>query len=166
MWKSSVQCVQCPGEFSEPGFEVSQVPQVFIKSLLLISFQPLSTGGQITGEYHGQPLHIDILTSSPSVQELERVGEAEVVLADVNVVANNLHQFRNCKWIQATFAGVDSLVKTLSSSPPWILTRFVGYFGPAMTNYVFAHLLAREQRLLELAAIQKVKKWRTDDMAG
>jgi hypothetical protein len=42
----------------------------------------------------------------------------------------------------------------LEAPPPWRMTRFAGYFGPPMSQYVMAHILAHLQRLPDHARHQ------------
>jgi phosphoglycerate dehydrogenase-like enzyme len=46
------------------------------------------------------------------------------------------------------------------------LTRFAGFFGPAMVNYVMGQILAREQRVHDMHEVQAKSQWRTPDMVG
>lgn len=48
---------------------------------------------------------------------------------------------------------------TATSSPQWRLTRFAGYFGPAMAEYVLGHVISRERGFAEYAAAQAQRKW-------
>jgi phosphoglycerate dehydrogenase-like enzyme len=41
----------------------------------------------------------------------------------------------------------------------WRLTRFAGYFGPAMAEYVIGHIISRERGFGEYATSQAQHKW-------
>ena len=46
-----------------------------------------------------------------------------------------------------------------AAPPPWRLTRFAGYFGPAMADYVCSHILARERHSGHFMKLQEGKRW-------
>lgn len=86
------------------------------------------------------------------------ITQAEVVVADPALVAPHLDRAAKLKWLQSTYAGVDSLFQD-SLRRDYQLTRIKGVFGPLMAEYVLAHILARERHLLELAHQQQARQW-------
>ncbi|MCH8198699.1 MAG: aminotransferase class I/II-fold pyridoxal phosphate-dependent enzyme [Chloroflexi bacterium] len=77
----------------------------------------------------------------------------EVILADPQLVAAQLADAASLRWFQSTFAGVDSLFRD-SVRRDYRLTRLKGLFGPSLAEYTLGHILARERRLIDLAAGQ------------
>ena len=72
------------------------------------------------------------------------VESGEVLLADP-VLVNEL-EFRSIRWIQSTWAGVDAIDWSRVPSEV-VITTLPGVFGPQITEFVFAHLLGRTQRV-------------------
>src|SRR3954466_10406616 len=52
------------------------------------------------------------------------------------------------RWIQSTWAGVEPLLDP-ALRRDYTLTNARGVFGPQMSEYVFAYLLARERRVFD-----------------
>jgi phosphoglycerate dehydrogenase-like enzyme len=84
---------------------------------------------------------------------------AEVVVADPVLVAHLLDQAPGLKWLQSTYAGVDTLFRR-SSRRDYVLTRMKGVFGPLMAEYTLTHILARERYVLDLARYQQAREWK------
>ncbi len=61
-------------------------------------------------------------------------------------------------WVQSTFAGVDALCRP-GLRRDYHLTGVKGIFGPLMSEYVFAYLLALERRLFEARENQRAARW-------
>ena len=99
--------------------------------------------------------------SHPFTDEERRIVEnAEVILADSPVVAQNMELMKKAKWVHSTFAGVESIVSQCTSAPSFILTRQVGAsFGQQMGEYVLMQILAWERNLLTIESEIKQKKW-------
>ncbi len=72
------------------------------------------------------------------------VESAEVLLAEP-VQVNEL-DLRSVRWIQSTWAGVDAFDWSRVPSEA-VVTTLPGVFGPQITEFVFAHLLAHTQRV-------------------
>src|SRR5688500_7222869 len=62
------------------------------------------------------------------------------------------------KWIQAIYAGVESLMDS-GLRRDYILTNARGVFGELMSEYVFGYLLFFEKKILERIQSQKRKQW-------
>lgn len=81
---------------------------------------------------------VDLDIRSP---DLAALAAAEVVLADPGLIMAHLPQLEgNCRWLSSTWAGVEKLIAHYTAGgiepPAWRLTRFAGYFGPAMAECV------------------------------
>jgi len=110
---------------------------------------------------------VKITELDPSQPDLSALASSEVLLADPGLIINHIDVLNaNCRWLSSTWAGVEKIIRHINehgSSPPWQLTRFAGYFGPAMAEYVCTHILARERHLQHYAEEQKAKRWRGND---
>ncbi len=116
---------------------------------------------------------LDLCVLDPASVDAHEVRSAEVILGDPALLKLQLAHLDSCKWIQSTWAGVESLVDHVRAQqqqqqqqhegagrrPPWVLTRFAGFFGPAMSQFVLAAILARERKVFAYAARQKSKEW-------
>ena len=102
-----------------------------------------------------------------SVQSASTVEEAEAKLKETEVIISwkfPLHllerpEAKDVKWIQSLGAGVDDLVRSSFIGEEIVITRIVDQFGPAMSEYVFAHLLYTYQDMARSRAAQQEKQW-------
>ncbi len=101
---------------------------------------------------------IELVRTRTDEDTLQAITRAEVVVADPGLVAHHLDRATELKWLQSTYAGIDSFFQA-STRRDYQLTRIKGVFGPLMAEYVLAHILARERRLLELARQQQARRW-------
>ena len=62
------------------------------------------------------------------------------------------------RWIQSTWAGVEPLLDP-ALRRDYVLTNARGVFGPQMSEYVFAYLLAHERKIFEKQASQQAGRW-------
>ncbi len=92
-------------------------------------------------------------------------GEAERFIEDCNIILGEpdrivpvLGTTRRLEWVQSTYAGVDPLV-TLSTRTDYILTNIKGVFGPLMSEYVFAYILALERHTFQTRDNQQDRRW-------
>jgi phosphoglycerate dehydrogenase-like enzyme len=69
-----------------------------------------------------------------------------------------LPRLTTLRWIQATWAGVEPLLDP-SLRRDYVLTNARGVFGPQMSEYVFAYLLAHERRILDKHRAQMAGRW-------
>jgi len=86
------------------------------------------------------------------------IKEADIILGQPAFTAPLLHMAGKLRWLQSTFAGVEPLCSP-AVRRDYILTGVKNVFGPLMSEYVFAYILARERSLFETRANQKKKKW-------
>ena len=79
------------------------------------------------------------------------VADAEILLASPRLAARAFHRMPSLRWIQSTWAGVDALVG--AGIPESVtVTGVKGVFGVPMREFVFGHLLAHTQRIVDRAA--------------
>ncbi len=101
---------------------------------------------------------LELVRTMTDEDTAQAITDAEVVLADPGLAAHHLDRATELKWLQSTYAGVDSFFQA-SSRRDYQLTRIKGVFGPLVAEYVLAHILARERHLLKLARQQQARRW-------
>ena len=84
--------------------------------------------------------------------------DCDLALGEPSLLAQALPQLTALNWIQATWAGVEPLLDP-SLRRDYVLTNARGVFGPQMSEYVFAYLLARERRILDKYKAQEARRW-------
>ncbi|MBN1857652.1 D-2-hydroxyacid dehydrogenase [Candidatus Bipolaricaulota bacterium] len=95
-----------------------------------------------------------------SVDDVERaIGSAEIVLGSITFPAEILRRGERLRWIQVTGAGVDRFLAGADLPDDVVLTRADVGFGDQIAEYVFGHLLARTQRVIELQEDQVGHMW-------
>jgi phosphoglycerate dehydrogenase-like enzyme len=81
-------------------------------------------------------------------------GEAvdcRILLADPRSAARLVDRLPSLRWIQSTWAGVDALARH-GVREGVVVTGLKGVFGRQMAEFVFAHLLAHSQRVVQRSA--------------
>ncbi len=92
------------------------------------------------------------IQSARRAEYLELLAEAGVDVADggevqlADPVRVNDLDLTAVRWIQSTWAGVDA-IDWARLPPTIVVTALPGVFGPQIAEFVFAHLLARTQRI-------------------
>ncbi|MBP2700136.1 D-2-hydroxyacid dehydrogenase [Photobacterium lucens] len=76
----------------------------------------------------------------PDLCLTEDPSQASVILADPPLIANQLHQFTQLKWLQSTFAGIDALIQP-DLRQDYLLTNIKGCFGHLIGEYVISQCL-------------------------
>jgi len=89
----------------------------------------------------------------------EPMDECEIVLGAPSMIAKELSNLPNLKWVQSTWAGVEPLLDP-SLRHDYILTNARGVFGGLMSEFVFGYLLAHERKIFELTQAQQRKEWK------
>ncbi|KAL3852442.1 hypothetical protein ACJMK2_016079 [Sinanodonta woodiana] len=93
-------------------------------------------------------------------QKLEE--NAEILLADVPVIADIMYTNKRLTWAQSTWAGIDAIQKRLDPNkavPSFNLTRTGGAFGCLMAEYVLGYIITRERHILEVFQEQQKRNW-------
>jgi len=85
-------------------------------------------------------------------------NDCDIVLGEPKLIRDVLPLLSSTKWIQAIYAGVESLMDS-ALRRDYILTNARGVFGELMSEYVFAYLLFHEKRILERIRAQESKEW-------
>jgi phosphoglycerate dehydrogenase-like enzyme len=94
--------------------------------------------------------HLDIIHAP--------AADCEIVLGSPSMIAKELGNLQNLKWVQSTWAGVEPLLDP-SLRRDYVLTNARGVFGGLMSEFVFGYLLAHERKVFELAQAQQRKEW-------
>ena len=103
----------------------------------------------------GSDTFVAAASSVEDVRKLHR--EFDVVLGQPDMAAELLAEGASVSWIQSTWAGITPLLELGRND--YVLTGVKDTFGPQISEYVFASLLAREVRLLERLGRQAHKHW-------
>jgi glyoxylate/hydroxypyruvate reductase A len=87
------------------------------------------------------------------------IGDAEIVLGSITFPTGLLARAKKLRWIQVTGAGIDRFLAAAELPDDVILTRADVAFGSQIAEYVFGHLLARTQQVIELRHDQDRRTW-------
>jgi phosphoglycerate dehydrogenase-like enzyme len=97
--------------------------------------------------------------SACSVDEGSRyISEADIILGRPEFVAPLLSQASKLQWVQSTFAGIEPFCAD-ELRKDYMLTGVKDVFGPLMSEYVFAYILALERNLWATLQNQQEKNW-------
>ncbi|KAL7299857.1 hypothetical protein TKK_0007189 [Trichogramma kaykai] len=93
-----------------------------------------------------------------------RLSNAEIIVADANLLIGHVGNLPTTKWVQMTWAGVEGFVAKLRDSkttpPNFQVTRFSGQsFGYAMSEYVVAQIVNFERDQRRQYENQSRAKW-------
>ena len=84
--------------------------------------------------------------------------DCDIVLGEPKLIRDALPLLPNLKWVQAIYAGVESLMDP-ELRRDYIITNARGVFGELMSEYVFGYLLAHEKKIFERHQSQQSRKW-------
>ncbi|ANO51377.1 hypothetical protein BA177_09350 [Woeseia oceani] len=90
-------------------------------------------------------------------QAVEKYSGQPVVFGNPDMVASVLAELPNVEWVQSTWAGVTPL--TAVPRRDYVLTGIKDVFGPPMSEYVTAYMLAHELKLFERMQHQRAHDW-------
>lgn len=87
--------------------------------------------------------------------------ESEIIVADFDLIGPFLNDLPKVKWIQGTWAGIDSLMPFIkNNSLNFIISRFSGTsHGHLMAEYVVSNIINRERNAFINKENQCMKKW-------
>ncbi|HJO95977.1 MAG TPA: D-2-hydroxyacid dehydrogenase [Victivallales bacterium] len=86
------------------------------------------------------------------------IQKINIILGEPGKIAKVLNHTDKLKWVQSSFAGVESLCKP-GLKINYTLTGVKEVFGPLISEYVFAYILAFERNLFELKSNQSNFIW-------
>ncbi|MDM3870459.1 D-2-hydroxyacid dehydrogenase [Porticoccus sp. W117] len=101
---------------------------------------------------------LEIFTASHSDQAQQFASHANIILGTPALIAPLLHRAPNLQWVQSSFAGVEPFCAP-ELRRDYLLTGVKGIFGPLMSEYVFAYILAFERNLFATRKNQCEKRW-------
>jgi len=95
-----------------------------------------------------------------SIEKVKKWAEhCNIILGEPTRIVPILEGAKRLQWIQSTLAGVENLVSPTQRND-YILTGVKGVFGPLMSEYVFAYILALERHIFEVYENQKERVWK------
>ena len=83
-----------------------------------------------------------------------------ILFGDPSLIAGLLPGMPTVEWVQSTWAGVTHLL--VGGRSDYMLTNVRGIFGPLMTEYVLAYMLANEIGILQRVEHQRRREWPND----
>jgi phosphoglycerate dehydrogenase-like enzyme len=101
-------------------------------------------------------LEIFIYDGTDSSESLIRA--ANIILGQPALVSEILERAEQLEWVQSSFAGIEPLCQP-GLRTDYTLTGVKGVFGPLMSEYVFAYILALERNIFAMRANQKKSVW-------
>jgi phosphoglycerate dehydrogenase-like enzyme len=101
---------------------------------------------------------LDIASSTNPTTLSGSAVDCDLALGEPSLLAQALPRLTSLRWIQATWAGVEPLLDP-ALRRDYVLTNARGVFGPQMSEYVFAYLLAHERRILDKHRAQEAGRW-------
>jgi len=102
---------------------------------------------------------LEISACDTPEEALEYVEHCNIILGGPRRIAPVVDRARKLVWVQSTFAGVEVLL-TPAMRSDYVLTGVKGVFGPIMSEYVLAYLLAWERHLFETGENQQQRIWK------
>ncbi len=101
---------------------------------------------------------LKMVTATTSRELPDETADCSIVLGEPSLVRQALPHLAGARWVQSTWAGVEPLLDA-SLRQDYVLTNARGVFGGLMCEYVFGYLLARERRMFEKFAAQRLGRW-------
>jgi phosphoglycerate dehydrogenase-like enzyme len=99
-----------------------------------------------------------ITSATNSADVATSAASFDLALGDPALLRQVLPSLTAVRWVQSTWAGVEPLLDP-ALRRDYILTNARGVFGPQMSEYVFAYLLAHERKIFEKKASQAAGRW-------
>ncbi|MDW6091579.1 D-2-hydroxyacid dehydrogenase [Vibrio rhizosphaerae] len=94
----------------------------------------------------------------PELRFTQHKQDATIVLAAPPLVAPVIDDFPALRWLQSTFAGVDSLVQA-GRRQDYLLTNVKGIFGQSITEYVLGYMIAHYRHFNGYRQQQQQQSW-------
>ena len=108
-------------------------------------------------ESAGLPDLAIVSTADPD-ETMATAASFDVALGDPALLRRAMPALTSLVWVQSTWAGVEPLLDP-ALRRDYVLTNARGVFGPQMSEYVFAYLLAHERNIFEKRAAQSEGRW-------
>lgn len=112
----------------------------------------------------------DLETMYPQTNQeiVSAIETADILLANPIITANYINQAKNLQWMQATFTGIDAMIKP-HLKKDYILTNLRETYGSVIGEYVMGYLLYFTKEIAENRIYQSKKQWMqrpTREIAG
>ena len=101
---------------------------------------------------------LNIYSAQNSEAAEHSIAQADIILGRPADAALVLDRAKKLRWLQSTFAGVEPLCAE-GLRTDYLLTGVKDVFGPLMSEYVFAYILAGERSLFKTRENQRSKVW-------
>ena len=101
---------------------------------------------------------LDLVVCNSIEKAEKRAEHCNIVLGEPSRIVPILECAKRLQWVQSTFAGVEALLEP-GKRTDYILTGVKAVFGPLMSEYVFAYILALERNVLKVYENQQRKTW-------
>jgi phosphoglycerate dehydrogenase-like enzyme len=101
---------------------------------------------------------LDIVACHTAKEAGSHSKDCDILLGEPLRIAPVLNAAASLKWVQSTFAGIEMLTGP-SMRKDYLLTNIRGIFGPLMSDYVFAYILALERHLFQTRENQERRLW-------
>ena len=101
---------------------------------------------------------LSIVSTADPAEAAADAASFDLAFGDPALLRQVMPALSAVRWVQSTWAGVEPLLDP-ALRRDYTLTNARGVFGPQMSEYVFAYLLARERRIFERRASQDAGRW-------
>lgn len=101
---------------------------------------------------------LSISSTTDPAEPMTNAASFDLAFGEPALLCRVVPQLTGVRWIQSTWAGVEPLLDP-ALRRDYTLTNARGVFGPQMTEYVFAYLLAHERKIFEKQASQEEGRW-------
>ena len=108
---------------------------------------------------------LEIYVARDEQQAIPLLDQADIILGKPALTAPLLDRATKLEWLQSTFAGVEPLCAS-GLRADYTLTGVKDVFGPLMSEYVFAYILALERHLFTTRDNQFSQHWRAIPYRG
>ena len=102
---------------------------------------------------------LQITTATDIDSARAALRNCNIILGDPPLISKALDQAPHLKWVQSSWAGVDSLCRP-GLRCDYYLTGAKGIFGPLISEYVMTYLFMIERQVLKMQANQVRKNWK------
>jgi phosphoglycerate dehydrogenase-like enzyme len=104
--------------------------------------------------------NLELMSSDGTYCSENLIKKANIILGEPNLVAQILDKAEQLKWVQSSFAGVEVLCDP-SQRTDYTLTGVKDIFGPLISEYVFAYILALERNIFQTRKNQFNSIWKS-----
>lgn len=125
-----------------------------------IIYEPVQAA-EIVAELRDREVAAELVACTTEHSLAAALGEADFLVA-THFSPQLFRAAPRVRWLQSLSAGVESWLAS-PGPPPWPITRMTGLYEHYIAEYVFAHLLYRNQELDILRNAQSRREWISRD---